>query len=353
MKQRKKTKLRFRGVQEDKHIQPPFYKRLFVYADDSFRQEGQILPETHTSVGPKEIRPSAYVPFIPLLNDDKQQYGWSGQKKILDTSVRPWIIFDHPKISEETIWRSKNSSQKEFHSSGQHYVVQAETQIRQEAVCAEVKPAVSELSFIAQETVVFQRDAHTAIEHTSADSAIQGEKQQELVAQTHRVLPIAKFITEEKCIAVALVLHKQTQVEQTTQQYIPVVDHAPPVVYEVDNLMIADMQTVTESIGKQMKRGESDTVVTKLVWMMPQDNDEELVPVEEVEIAQNPNHTIQNLLHFLRKVVRKYCGEDSIRQRVVQRIASDKWDDEIGEIEEYLTILKSQRMYNRLFAVVN
>ena len=90
----------------------------------------------------------------------------------------------------------------------------------------------------------------------------------------------------------------------------------------------------------------------ELLWMESNDQDK-LVPVEEVEIAQDATRTTHNLLHFLRKVVRKYCGEDSIRQRVIQQIASDKWDDEVGEIEEYLTFLKRQRLHGHLFAVVN
>ena len=90
----------------------------------------------------------------------------------------------------------------------------------------------------------------------------------------------------------------------------------------------------------------------RLVWM-ESNSRTEFVPVEEVEIAQDSTRTLQNLLHFLRKVVRKYCGEDSIRPRRIQKIVSDKWDDEIEEIEEYLTLLKTRRMYNHLFAVAH
>lgn len=393
MKQRMKTKLRFEGVQqfvsihqkqEDKHIQPPFYNRLFAYADDSFRQKGQILPETQASVAPKKLEPEhvvkpaktnpfAHLPRAQVYGYDKRQYGWFDQKRIWDNSVRPWIIHGELPIQKQNTMKEHA---KNF-------------EISQYEVKIEPTQTVGEMIFPNDHQEKIPQDIPKIIFQANSKSTREPElitEQQEV--KPDLVLPVATFVTKvdiqavptynEKVIAISIPVHHQKYIEQTAQQYISVEDHVTvvvqpqikdhrgvvlqqmmqeetwrnDVVYEVDQLMIADMQTVTESIGKQIQRGESVKVVTKLVWMMKNDQFE-FVPVEEVEIAQDSTRTLQNLLHFLRKVVRKYCGEDSIRQRIIQQIASDKWDDEIGEIAEYLTILKAQWMYRHLFAVVN
>ncbi|EKD67133.1 MAG: hypothetical protein ACD_48C00585G0003 [uncultured bacterium] len=353
MKQRVKTKPKFNGVSEIKHIEPPFYRRLPVYPVDFSRSI--------------ELRPFISVPLISMPNNDMQQHDWSGQQRIWDTSVRSWIIPNASKIPEEDTRVVNITPIKKFQKKEGQIIAQ---QIEQKGIQKNVRPVVSELSFITQETVVFQRDAQVAIEHTFVDLVKQIEMQHEVALDL--VLPLTTFVTmsdvqtiptyKEKAIKLSLTAIKPKYVEQVIQEPIvesvsvvvqPMLEEEIDVMYKVDQVVIQDLQIVTEIVGKQIVRGESPLcTVKKILWMESNDQDK-LVPVEEVEIAQDSTHTLQNLLHFLRKVVHKYCGEDSIRPRKIQQMVSDKWNDEIGEIEEYLTILKTRRMYNHLFAVVN
>jgi len=376
MKQRMKTKLGFDGVQqfvsihqkqEDKHIQPPFYKRLFAYAEDSFRQEGQIRPETHASVAPKKLEPERGI--APVHYDDKQLYDWVQQKKVWDTSVQTRVMNNASKQRDDTIL-----------PPDQPPLVQ---RIKQKEIIQEQKQIA-----LATSKVLFQSNISQPVREQRIIHSIEQTKAQNEL-EFPFVLPLTTFITmtvvqtvfkyEEKAIAVSIVANHRKHKERTMQQYIPATDQVPAMVYQqkeeeqdmvtqqriqerikeeavykVDQLSIQGVNELTEKLGKQIVHGESPfCTVKKLLWMIPHDHSEKLVPVEEVEIAQDSTRTLQNLLHFLRKVVRKYIGEDSIRPRVVQRIASDKWDNEIEEIAEYLTILKTQWMYRHLFAVVN
>ncbi len=311
----------------------------------------------------KYKKPFEDLPPAPTyLQSDRQP----SQKQIWDTSVKPWLVFNPP-IKKEGVVFFETQEKKKQEVAKQ--VVEQE--IYQEEKRVDVEEGVSEQPLVVQTAMLSQKESSSVVEE---------EKQREELRQGNSLLPITTFVVmsdvqtvptyEEKVIALLLAAIKPKYREQTIQEDIMVAEYVPisvqqqiveqdvvfrpeiDLMFGVDQLMIVDMQTVIESIGKQMKRGKSDTVVTKLVWMMPNEQ-LEFVPVEEVEIAQDSTHTLQNLLHFLRKVVHKYVGDDVIRQRVIQRITSDKWDDEIEEIAKYLTILKTQRMYNHLFAVVN
>ncbi len=303
----------------------------------------------------------------PYIHTEKQP----SQKQIWDVSVRPWIIFDTPSKKEVPVF--SEPSEKKKQKINKPVIDQ---RIHEEKIPEEVTRDITmtEQSLVTQPTIVFQKEP---------DFVLREEKQQtqeKHVVQIQRVLPITTFIImtdvqtvrtyEEKAIVISLAAIKPTYREQTIQEDIMVAEHIPINVehqqaqqdvvmqsktdssFEVDQLIIQDISTMTATLEKQLARGELANAVTKLLWMELNDQNE-FVPVEEVEISQDATHTRHNLLHFLRKVVQKYVGDDVIRQRVVQRITSDKWDNEIEEIAEYLTILKTQRLYNHLFAVVN
>ncbi|MFH0749963.1 MAG: hypothetical protein V1917_03580 [Candidatus Gottesmanbacteria bacterium] len=151
---------------------------------------------------------------------------------------------------------------------------------------------------------------------------------------------------------------EQTIDEQSAiveETYTQKIDHSLAEVdmfYEVDQICIQDMHTLIDSFATQVKLGEIATGVKKLVWM--ESNDQaELIPVEEVEIVQDATKTLHNLLHFLRKIVRTYSGNDVVRERVIQRIDSDQQGGEIEELEEYLNILQARQLRGHMYAFVN
>jgi len=348
IKQQVRTKPKFNGVSEIKHIEPQFYKRLFAFTEDSFIREEQIPLAKN--------KPFIHLPLTPVIY-------W-------DTSVRPWIVPDEIPIQKQHVIKE---SIKFFETS--HYKVRTEpTQIVQEMILPndQQKNVPQDIPMI-----IFQASPKPTKE---PEPII---KQQEV--KPDFVLPIATIVTmidtqaipiyHEKVITISFAAIKQNYIKQTVRENMPIAEYVPiPVqpkiqeekhvqeeqemretdaIFEVDQVSIQGINELTKTLGKQIMRGESPLcTVKKILWMESNDQDK-LVPVEEVEIAQDATRTTHNLLHFLRKVVRKYCGEDSIRQRVIQQIASDKWDDEVGEIEEYLTFLKRQRLHGHLFAVVN
>lgn len=121
---------------------------------------------------------------------------------------------------------------------------------------------------------------------------------------------------------------------------------------EVDQINIQDLHTFIRTFENEVKHGNVQGEVKKLVWMELNDQ-AEFIPVEELEIAQDSVKIIHTLLHFLRKIIRVYSGDDVIRERVIQRIASDKQTDTLEELEEYLALLQSRQFYGHMFALVN
>lgn len=396
---------------EYKHLQQ--HQRVFDYVDDSVRQERQIRPEIHTSVAqkqlertyvaePEKIKPFTYFPMTPVYDYDEQPYGWFGQKNIWNRSVKPWMpdVDDGPKLQQKILQQQDNSLRDRLPLIDRQLVMQ---QIKGEKHIQNIEQVLREPDgrndndrkpFIATK-VIFRHPQLQDPQPIPERIAVQREEKEEFQHEISKpppiMLPLATCMTmfDEEAIPVyeqIIVLSmipdsRQEQREAMLSQYSSVADSPSTVVfhdiqqkeegqevveekvqettkektvYEVDEVLIQDVYTVTKTVGEQIAHGESPfCTVKKLLWMIQRDHDEELVPIEEVEITQNPNRTIQNLLHFLRKVVQKYVGDDVIRKRIVQRIASDKWDNEVGEIEEYLIFLKTHRMYNHLFAVVN
>jgi len=312
----------------------------------------------------KQIRKNPFddLPVAPTYYNDQQQIGWIHQRRIWDVFVRPWLIFDTP-LKKEKSALFEPSEKKIIKIN----IPVIDQRTHEQKIPKEVIQDITliEQSFGLHPTIVFQKEP---------DSIQQEERKQpkeKQITPIQKLVPITTFVTmsdfqpipryEEKAITLSLTAIKSKYVEQVIQEPIvesvsvvvqPMLEEKTNVVYKVDQIVIQDLQMVTEIVGKQIAKGDVASTVTKLVWM-ESNSRTEFVPVEEVEIAQDSTRTLQNLLHFLRKVVRKYCGEDSIRPRRIQKIVSDKWDDEIEEIEEYLTLLKTRRMYNHLFAVAH
>ena len=125
-------------------------------------------------------------------------------------------------------------------------------------------------------------------------------------------------------------------------------------VYMVDAIHTDTPEVVTDTLEKQIRQGRGLGCIKKLVWM-EQTMDGTYIPVEQLEIIQDMTVTMQNLLHFLQKIVKKTIGEDKIIYRNISVIAADKKTNEsiADDIAYYMTLLSGSNTHTRMFAYVN
>ena len=217
--------------------------------------------------------------------------------------------------------------------------------------------------------------------------------------QSHIEMPVATFLVKsesqelpvymEKALTITVPVHKQTEAVKTVHRDNVQSDHIisyihqyktseqesvyqPPIseeialqpvenakleqdeLIEVDQMSIQDMRAFIDRFADQVKKGVIKGEVKKLVWMEPiSQTQTELMPVEEMEIDKDTTKTIHNLLHFLRKIVRIYAGNDVIRERGIKRIISDNPRGELEELEEYIHVLQASRFRGHMFAMVS
>jgi hypothetical protein len=125
--------------------------------------------------------------------------------------------------------------------------------------------------------------------------------------------------------------------------------------YEVNSIGMQEIGKPTTAHGQHT--GDIGIPILNafnFIWAVKRNG--EYVISEKTEITQSTNQRMQALLHFLRKLVRKYCGEDKIRQRTIQHIHADKTpmnESMIEEISEYVSLLKAKINYGRLFATLH
>lgn len=150
------------------------------------------------------------------------------------------------------------------------------------------------------------------------------------------------------------IVHQPEVSEEIPTKYVENAKKEEDVLVEVDQVSIQDVHVFIDRFADQVKQGAIKGEVKKIVWTESIDQTQtELVPVEEMEIDKDTTKTVHNLLHFLRKIIRVYAGHDSIRERRIQKIASDNFQDEYEELEAYIHVLQATRFRGHMFAMVS
>ena len=142
-------------------------------------------------------------------------------------------------------------------------------------------------------------------------------------------------------------------VQETLEEYFSagaqeaVVEMEPAEVYQLVAGTVQEESYEAEKLPKDVKK------VRKLCWILPLTKDTEQPEMLEVEMPKDQNQRLYNLLHFLRKIVRISSGNDVIRERMIQRIATDNPMNESEELEEYIRVLRASRFHGHMFAMVS
>lgn len=357
----------------------------------------KVVRETEESVNFKKIN--------PLIVQQRQQYAlWLMQKKriievsdvytsdkmssqqhIVNAPVRSGILFDSTIKSKQKVKKIEEVSKKIYETKF----------LKDNKVIRDI--IYPEFSQVIVSEVIIQNKPQQKIEVVQREKVFENTQSEHAVKHAQVEMPMATFVMKsdhrplpqyiEKALVITIPAVKQLHVEQKVQADDIVGEYQTTSVYkfkkveqhnvkqleipeeidiqqinksvaetdalvEVDEIHIQDMHVLVDKLTKQIHQKEVKGNVKKLVWMESNDL-KELLPVEELEITQDSAKTMHNLLHFLRKIIRVYAGDDVIRERVISRIASDKQSNELEELEEYLAFLQSRQFRGSLFALVN
>ncbi|MFZ2025481.1 MAG: hypothetical protein WAV51_04310 [Microgenomates group bacterium] len=142
-------------------------------------------------------------------------------------------------------------------------------------------------------------------------------------------------------------------VQKTLEEYFlagvqeSVVEIEPAEVYQLF------ANPVKEEVQTQEKAPKDAKKVRKLCWILPLTEATERPEMFEVEMPKDQNQRIHNLLHFLRKVIKQQFGTDTILHRQMQVIQTDVREENLEEIEYYLSLLERKHMRRHMYAMVS
>ncbi len=367
------------GTCRSKEVQPELDNKK-IKPHDSF-----VIKKQHEYVmglmQKKRIEDIPYVYIQPDIHRNQQLQ----RQEIAD---RSGVLFDSTS-------KSKQSAQsiKEVSKEVSKKISETEYLIHNHAIREIINPEFSQCATTVIEVKHVQRQKKEAI-----NQEVHNKKTENVLQQSQIEMPITTFLVKsesqnlpvyiEKALTIALSVDAQLFDEETdtihevmSEQIAVYAPHMRrekemsdeqsdvrevnvaeskqvaverDVYVAVDQIRVQDMQAFVVRFEKQVKKGTVKGEVKKLVWMEPINQTQtELLPVEEMEIDKDTTKTIHNLLHFLRKVVRIYAGNDVIRERGIKRIISDNPRSELEELEEYIHVLQAARFRGHMFAMVS
>ena len=353
------------GTCRSKEVQPESDNKKIKLPDSFF-----IKKQHEYAIGlmqKKRIEDIPYVYIQPDIHRNQQLQ----RQEIAD---RSGVLFDSTS-------KSKQSAQsiKEVSNEVSKKISETEYLIHNHAIREIIYPEFSQCATTDPEVKHIQRQKKEAI-----DQEVQNIKTENVMQQSQIEMPITTFLVKsesqnlpvyiEKALTIALSVdaqlfdevyaphmrrEKEMSDEQSDVREVHVTESKQVAVERdvyvaVDQIRVQDMQAFVVRFEKQVKKGTVKGEVKKLVWMEPINQTQtELLPVEEMEIDKDTTKTIHNLLHFLRKVVRIYAGNDVIRERGIKRIISDNPRSELEELEEYIHVLQASRFRGHMFAMVS
>jgi len=312
---------------------------------------------------------------------------YHNQQHTLEIEDRSGVLFDSTKIPKKNVPSIEEVSKK---------ISETEYLIRNHAMREIIYP---EFPQFKTTDVEIQTTPQKKTEVVEIEKVFENPKLERFVHHAQIEMPITTFLVKsesktlplflEKALTITTSVHKQLYVEKIAHtevvnseqaavyihqykemeqeivrqpeiseeiaiQHVENTQSEVDVLVEVDQVSIQDIHVFIERFASQVKQGAIKGEVKKLVWMESIGQTQtELVPVEEMEIDKDTTKTVHNLLHFLRKIVRVYAGDDVIRERGIRRITSDNPQSEFEELEEYIHVLQASRFHGHMFAMVS